>query len=177
MMGSSNDPVEISVHFGPDDWTETRLAMLVGSYQDKLRGMGAPAKDIVTEVDKQEDGSVRIHVSWNRRSTVMHTMTGQDASGRLVPDGDRPGLIMRTEDDGETYLEVPEEKLSSLPDPVEWTRRMDGATHRDEGAGVPWIRFVVMAAGLVTAVGGIGWIRRRTRGRKLSEQGGNRGAH
>ncbi|MDJ0315182.1 hypothetical protein [Arthrobacter sp. H35-D1] len=165
MMGSSNDPVEISVHFGPDDWTETRLAMLVGSYQDRLRGMGAPAKDIVTEVDKQEDGSVRIHVSWNRRGTVMHTMTGRDASGRLVPDGDRPGLIMYTEDDGETYLEVPEKQSTAPPDPVAWARQTGRTTYRGPGNAVPWPWFAGIGAGLVAASVCIGWVRGKARGK------------
>ncbi len=172
MMGSSNDPVEISVHFGPDDWTETRLTALVGSYQDKLHAMGAPAKDTVTQIDKREDGSVSIRVSWDRRGTVRNTMTGEDAAGRLVPHGNKPGLIMHTEQDGETYLEVPEKQSSALPDPVVRARRTEAATHREERSAVPWFWFAGIAAGVLATVSGIGWIRDKIRGTKNQRKGG-----
>ena len=134
MMGSSNDPVEISVHFGPDEWSETGLAALVGSYQDMLHAMGASAKDTVTQVNKQEGGSVSIRVSWDRRGTVMHTMTGLDDAGRLVPHGNKPGLLMYTEKDGETYLELPASSLQ--PCRTLSFRHLDRRTQAIGGTGL-----------------------------------------
>ena len=170
MMGSSNDPVEISVHFGPDEWSETGLAALVGSYQDMLHSMGASAKDTVTQVNKQEGGSVSIRVSWDRRGTVMHTMTGLDDAGRLVPHGNKPGLLMYTEKDGETYLELPAKQPSAVPDPVVPAPRSENASHRGDRSAVPWTWFAGIVASLVAAVGGIGWILRKRRN-KLRKHG------
>ncbi|WP_207345355.1 hypothetical protein [Arthrobacter sp. E3] len=163
MTDSSSKPVEISVHFGPDEWNETGLAALVASYQDMIQAMGAPMKDTVTHVDKQEDGSVRIRVSWDRRGTVIQTMTGKDAAGRLVPHGNEPGLIMYTEEDGATYLELPGTQPPTPPIPVVPAPGPDPANHPEKKSSVPWTWFAGIVAGLLAAVGGIGWFRRKTK--------------
>lgn len=189
MMDSGNEPVEISMHFSPEDWTEASLAALVGSYQAKLQAMGAPPQEILTHVDKQEDGSVDVNVSWDRRGTVMHTMTGRDAAGRLVPHGNKPGLIMYTEENGETYLEVPEKQSFDAPvpavpsdsivepDPVERTDRTESTIDRQDGSAVPWVWFAAIGAGVLAGVGCIGWFWRKGRDHRVSKKAESRDAH
>lgn len=58
------EPVEISTRMRPGEWTEESLEHLVGTYHQRIMEMGASAADIVTEIDRNDDGSVRVAVSW-----------------------------------------------------------------------------------------------------------------
>ena len=161
MIDSGNEPVEISMHFSPEDWTETSLAAVVSSYQDKVRAMGAPPKDVITQVERLGDGSVSVHVSWDRRGTVMDPMTGDEVSGGPFTEGSRPGLIMYTEEDGETFVELQDEHSIPPTGSVEMARGGEPAIYGKERAGVPWAWIVVVGAGLFAVARGIGWIRRK----------------
>lgn len=176
MIDSGNDPVEISIHFGPDGWTEKGLADLVSSYQGKLRAMGAPAEEIVTQIDKREGGSGSIRVSWDRRGTSGPAMTGGDASGRVVPEGNEPGLTRYTEESGETYMETAEQPPTAVPYPAERTNQTELATRPGELSAVPWTWLVGIATSVVLTVGGVSWIWRKTCGTK-TRKGRNRDAH
>jgi hypothetical protein len=66
-----SDPVEISTRMRPGEWTPETLTELVGSYQQKLKEMGAPDSEIDTTVDTPEDGSAQVNVTWIR--TGIHT--------------------------------------------------------------------------------------------------------
>lgn len=163
MIESGNEPVEVSTHISPEDWTEATLGGLVGSYQDRVRAMGAPPEDVVTQVERLGDGSVSVRVSWDRRGTAMDPMAGDGASGGLEPDGSKPGLIMYTEEDGETFIELQDEHALAPPDQVATARGGESTTPGQQRPGVPWPWFVVIGAGLFAAVGGIGWLRRKTK--------------
>ena len=71
MTESTNEPVEISTRMRPGEWTPESLEQLVGSYQQKIRDMGAPTEEIETNVKTPEDGSAHVHVSW--RHAGLHT--------------------------------------------------------------------------------------------------------
>ena len=58
------EPVEISTRMRPGEWTEASLAELVNTYRTRIGEMGAPAADIVTDVERNDDGSVKVAVSW-----------------------------------------------------------------------------------------------------------------
>jgi hypothetical protein len=58
------EPVEISTRMRPDEWTEASLSELVTTYQNQLREMGAPESEIVTEVDRDDEGGVSVTVTW-----------------------------------------------------------------------------------------------------------------
>jgi hypothetical protein len=58
------EPVEISTRMRPGEWNEASLSELVTSYQDRIRDMGAPESEIVTEVERSDDGGVSVTVSW-----------------------------------------------------------------------------------------------------------------
>ena len=77
MNASTNQPVEISTKMQEGEWTEESLKALVGSYQGKLREMGAPEEQIHTAVETLDDGSVNVRVSWQRRGTRTFAETGQ----------------------------------------------------------------------------------------------------
>lgn len=77
MNASTNQPVEISTKMQEGEWTEESLQALVGSYQGKLREMGAPEEQIHTAVEPLDDGAVNILVSWQRRGTHIFAGTGQ----------------------------------------------------------------------------------------------------
>lgn len=77
MNASNNQPVEISTKMQEGEWTEESLQALVGSYQQKLREMGAPEDQIQTAVETLDDGSVNVRVSWQRRGTLTFAETGQ----------------------------------------------------------------------------------------------------
>ena len=82
MNASNNQPVEVSTKMQEGEWTDESLKVLVGSYQQKLREMGAPEEQIQTAVETLDDGSVNIRVSWQRQGTQTLTETGQG----LVPE-------------------------------------------------------------------------------------------
>ena len=58
------EPVEISTRMRPGEWTEASLEQLVNTYRTRIAGMGAPAADIVTDIERNDDGSVKVAVSW-----------------------------------------------------------------------------------------------------------------
>lgn len=58
------EPVEISTRMRPGEWTEASVQDLVASYRARLQEMGAAASDVVTEVEKDDDGSVKVNVKW-----------------------------------------------------------------------------------------------------------------
>ena len=161
MMDSGNEPVEISMHFSPEDWTEASLATLVSSYQDKVQAMGAALEDVITQVERLGDGSVNVQVSWDRRSTVTDPMTGEDVSGGADTFGSKSALIMYTEEEDETFVELQDEHSIAPPGPLEMAGGGEPAIDRQELPGIPWAWFVVVGAGLFAAAGGIGWLRRK----------------
>ena len=71
------EPVEISTRMRPGEWTESSLEELVTTYRAKLMGMGASVADIVTEVDRNDDGSVRVFVAWRKDDAPNEAATGQ----------------------------------------------------------------------------------------------------
>lgn len=78
MTSISNEPVEISTRMRQGEWTPESLEQLVASYQQKLVSMGAPAEEILTDVETLEDGSTKVHVSWPREGTQTF---GDDGHG------------------------------------------------------------------------------------------------
>lgn len=72
------EPVEISTRMRPGEWTEASLAELVNSYRTRILEMGAGAADIVTDIDRSDDGSVRVAVSWAKPANAgdEDTVTG-----------------------------------------------------------------------------------------------------
>lgn len=71
------EPVEISTRMRPGEWTESSLEELVTTYRAKLMGMGASVADIVTEVERNDDGSVRVFVAWRKDDAANEAATGQ----------------------------------------------------------------------------------------------------
>lgn len=60
------EPVEISTRMRPGEWTEASLEELVTTYRAKILAMGAAVSEVVTEVVRNDDGSVAVAVSWSR---------------------------------------------------------------------------------------------------------------
>ncbi len=60
------EPVEISTRMRPGEWTEASLEQLVNSYRTRIVEMGASASDVVTDIERNDDGSVRVAVSWDK---------------------------------------------------------------------------------------------------------------
>jgi hypothetical protein len=58
------EPVEISTRMRPGEWTESSLEELVTTYRAKILAMGARVSDVVTDVERNDDGSVKVAVSW-----------------------------------------------------------------------------------------------------------------
>lgn len=58
------EPVEISTRMRPGEWSETSLEQLVDSYRARIMAMGASLTDIHTNVERNDDGSVKVVVSW-----------------------------------------------------------------------------------------------------------------
>lgn len=178
MTNSVGEPVEISMNFGPGEWTETTLAALVGTYQKNVEAMGAATAEVLTRVDRFADGSASVQVSWDRRGTIMNPMTGEDVSGGLAPDGSRPGLIMYTEENGETFVELQKEPTFTKPFPFEPARGTGAANNPGDRSAAGW--FWVAVLGLLAAAGGIAWTRHKinkeaetsTRGRPLHQANG-----
>jgi hypothetical protein len=71
------EPVEISTRIRPGEWTESSLEELVTTYRAKLMGMGARVADIITEVDRNDDGSVRISVAWRKDEIANEAASGK----------------------------------------------------------------------------------------------------
>lgn len=85
MSESGAEPVEISIRMRAGEWSEESLETLLGSYQEKLRQMGAADAEILSEVERRDDGSVAVNVSWQRRGAKVvrpgdvHGVPGKDA--------------------------------------------------------------------------------------------------
>ncbi|WP_051420938.1 hypothetical protein [Paenarthrobacter nicotinovorans] len=60
------EPVEISTRMRPGEWTEESLLEHVENYKQQIRDMGAPESQIVTDVERTEQGAARVVVSWDR---------------------------------------------------------------------------------------------------------------
>jgi hypothetical protein len=60
------EPVEISTRMRPGEWTEASLEELVTTYRTRIVEMGASASDVVTDIERNDDGSVRVAVSWDK---------------------------------------------------------------------------------------------------------------
>lgn len=60
------EPVEISTRIRPGEWTEASLEELVSTYRTRIMEMGANMAEVVTDVDRNDDGSVRVAVVWNK---------------------------------------------------------------------------------------------------------------
>jgi hypothetical protein len=58
------EPVEISTRMRPGEWTHASLAELVAGYRERILAMGATASEVVEEIEKYDDGSVAVNVSW-----------------------------------------------------------------------------------------------------------------
>ncbi|MGM9471533.1 hypothetical protein ACS5PJ_05965 [Pseudarthrobacter sp. YS3] len=58
------EPVEISTRIRPGEWTEQSLTELLESYRTKILDMGAAASEVVEEVERSNDGSVKVSVAW-----------------------------------------------------------------------------------------------------------------
>ncbi len=72
------EPVEISTRMRPGEWTEASLEELVNSYRHRIAEMGASVSDIVTDIERSNDGSVRVAVSWAKPANAgdEDTVTG-----------------------------------------------------------------------------------------------------
>ncbi|TLM82751.1 hypothetical protein FDW83_12460 [Pseudarthrobacter sp. NamE2] len=72
------EPVEISTRMRPGEWTEASLEELVNSYRHRIVEMGASVSDIVTDIERNDDGSVRVAVSWAKPADAgdEDTVTG-----------------------------------------------------------------------------------------------------
>lgn len=58
------EPVEISTRMRPGEWNEESLAQLVETYRARIVEMGASPADIATDIDRNDDGSVKVVVAW-----------------------------------------------------------------------------------------------------------------
>ncbi|WP_157367110.1 hypothetical protein [Arthrobacter sp. M2012083] len=60
------EPVEISTRMRPGEWTEESLLEHIEDYKQQIRDMGARETQIVTNVERTEEGAARVVVSWDR---------------------------------------------------------------------------------------------------------------
>jgi hypothetical protein len=60
------EPVEISTRMRPGEWTEESLEALVGSYHTRIMEMGANMAEVSTAIERNDDGSVKVAVVWNK---------------------------------------------------------------------------------------------------------------
>ena len=60
------EPVEISTRMRPGEWTEESLAELVSTYKRRVEEMGAPMAEVATDIERNDDGSVTVVVSWTK---------------------------------------------------------------------------------------------------------------
>ncbi|MFJ4210247.1 hypothetical protein ACIPY2_17475 [Paenarthrobacter sp. NPDC089675] len=65
------EPVEISTRMRPGEWTEESLAAHIEEYKQQIRGMGAAESEIVTEVERTEQGAAKVVVRWDRRGPAV----------------------------------------------------------------------------------------------------------
>jgi hypothetical protein len=76
------EPVEISTRMRPGEWTEASLEELVTTYRAKILSMGAAVREVVTDVERNDDGSVKVVVSWAKPA---------DADGTAAAEGTPAG--------------------------------------------------------------------------------------
>lgn len=60
------EPVEISTRIRPGEWTEASLEDLVSTYRTRIMEMGANMAEVRTDIERNDDGSVRVAVVWNK---------------------------------------------------------------------------------------------------------------
>ena len=60
------EPVEISTRIRPGEWTEASLEELVGTYRNRIMEMGANMAEVRTDIERNDDGSVRVAVVWDK---------------------------------------------------------------------------------------------------------------
>lgn len=86
------EPVEISTRMRPGEWTEASLEELVTTYRAKILAMGATVYEVVTEVERNDDGSVEVAVSWAKPGDegADGSATDESMAGR-VPDSTGTG--------------------------------------------------------------------------------------
>jgi hypothetical protein len=82
------EPVEISTRMRPGEWTESSLEELVTTYRAKILAMGASVSEVVTDVERNDDGSVEVAVSWAKPASadegaVDGPADGEDAAARI----------------------------------------------------------------------------------------------
>lgn len=58
------EPTEISTRMRPGEWTDASVEELVASYRARILAMGATPSEVVAEVEKNDDGSVKVSVTW-----------------------------------------------------------------------------------------------------------------
>jgi hypothetical protein len=75
------EPVEISTQMRPGEWTESSLEELVTTYRAKILAMGARVSDVVTDVERNDDGSVKVAVSWANPASGDGTVADGSAPG------------------------------------------------------------------------------------------------
>lgn len=90
------EPVEISTRMRPGEWTESSLEELLTTYRAKILAMGAGVSEVVTEVERNDDGSVKVAVSWANPASADGTVAeGAVADGAVtegaVKDGNAAG--------------------------------------------------------------------------------------
>jgi hypothetical protein len=73
------EPVEISTRMRPGEWTESSLEELVTTYRARILAMGAAVPDVVTEVVRNDDGSVAVSVAWNKGDYADEPTRGSTA--------------------------------------------------------------------------------------------------
>lgn len=97
MNNDTNEPVEISTRMREGEWSQATLTELVGSYEDKLREMGASPDEIETRIKERDDGSVDVNVCWRRAGVHTSADTGRGrtreaenarGSGEVIPVGE-----------------------------------------------------------------------------------------
>lgn len=81
------EPVEISTRMRPGEWTESSLEELVTTYRAKILAMGAGVSEVVSEVERNDDGSVKVAVSWAKPAPADGTVTDGTVADRTLADG------------------------------------------------------------------------------------------
>jgi hypothetical protein len=74
------EPVEISTRMRPGEWTESSLEELVTTYRAKILAMGATVPEVVTDVERNDDGSVKVVVSWAKPARAGDAATAEGSA-------------------------------------------------------------------------------------------------
>ncbi|MFJ5700509.1 hypothetical protein [Arthrobacter sp. NPDC093139] len=78
------EPVEISTRMRPGEWTESSLEELVTTYRARILAMGAKVPEVVTQVTRNDDGSVAVTVTWNKGDYADEPASERPASGEAA---------------------------------------------------------------------------------------------